>query len=249
MFAAAHEKGYTCGGLSLYFYDHLIPTLHYSWGTGRCYVDRDGNVTAVDNAALKKVFEYQVDWVNKGYFREDAYINGGSTDNPDVMTFLNGDQLMAFVPAMTLKGEDYQGSEVDWVVGPYPRVDETANNTGVGIACGFAMTETCENKEIAGEILNILTEAKNQVSFNEVVGYMCARRSCGNIFADLRGFDDLAKVYEGLDDSYGATWHFITSSLANSILAERQAMYMGTQTVDETLARIAALLQEGLDNQ
>lgn len=248
MFAAAHEKGYIGGGLSLYFYDHLSPILHYSWGTGKCYVSRDGVVTTADNEALKKVFEYQVKWINNGYLRDECWITNG-TDNPDITDFLGGQQVMSFVPAMTLKSDAFQTSEVDWIVGPYPKAYPDANNTGVGIACGFAMTEACANKEIAGQIIQALTNAQSQVSFNEVVGYMCARKSCGNIFASLRGFDALAEVYANLDDSYGATWNYITSSLSNSILAERQAMYMGTQTVDETLVRIAALLQEGLDSK
>lgn len=249
LFAAAHEKGYYGGGLHINEYDHLSAILHYSWGIGKDYVDREGNVTTVDNEALKKVFEYQVEWMEKGYLPEDCYVMSADLSQADNTRFLNGESVMNFTPGMTLKTEEFQNSEIDYIVGPYPKVDESAKNVGVGIACGFAMSEACENKDIAGEIMNILTQAQAQVSFNEQVGYMCARKSCGNIFEDLRGFNELADVFANLDESYGATWHFITSSLANSILAERQAMYMGEQTVDETLQKIADLLQEGLDNR
>lgn len=248
LFELANADGYWAGGLGLNMFDHLSALLHYSWGTGKGYVSRDGVVTTLDNAALKKVFEYQVKWVENGYIDPQALVMGTGGEHTDVSRFLKGDAVMNFTSAMDLKNS-FQGIDIDWVIGPYPKAEPSANNTGVGIACGFVMTDYCEEQALAGEIINILTSADGQVSFNNQVGYMCARKSCGNIFADLQGFDDLAAVYADLDDSYGATWHFITSTQANNLMAERQGMYAGTQTVDETLQNINDLLQEAIDAQ
>lgn len=248
LFELANKSGYYAGGLGLNMFDHLSTLLHYSWGTGKCYVDRDGNLTTLDNAALKKVFEYQVKWVKNGYIDPEALVMGTGGEHTDVSRFLKGNSVMNFTSAMDIKNS-FQDIDIDWIIGPYPKAEPSANNTGVGIACGFVMTDYCKEQELAGEIINILTSAEGQVSFNEQVGYMSARKSTGNIFADLKGFDDLAAVYADLDDSYGATWHFITSSQANNLMAERQGMYAGTQTVDETLQNINDLLQEAIDAQ
>ena len=234
--AAAKDHGVHGAWIPYFMFDHLSGLLNKAWSMGYDYVDRAGNVT-VKNEVWERIFHYQKLWFDNGYTPEAALVE------MDVAApFLDQRVASTYLSASFLRGDDFQNTPFDWVVGPTIKYDNTATEAATGIACGMSMTTYIEYPEVGADLIRAIASVESIEDMNTEVGFFPPRRSASNIFANLKNFDVISDYVAAVPLSYGATWNFITSVMAEQIRFERQAMLMGEKSIPDAMDAIERLL-------
>jgi len=208
------------------------------WSTGVDYIMPNDDIM-IDDPVFANVLSRIASWIDDDLMPREAIATLNATPH-----MIDGEAGATFLHASFLNLEEYQQTFTDWVIGPAIRYNASATPTGLGIACGFVMTKYCEEPDAAAYLIRLMTDYDAQISFNEVVGFMPARKSVPNIFGDRRGFEELTALYASLPQSFGGAWNYKTGVALMSLLAEEQKIYLGEVTLDAGIAAIRRLLED-----
>ena len=103
-----------------------------------------------------------------------------------------------------------------------------------------------KNADATVELLKILINKENGSAFALGTGYNPTRKSAGNVFADLKGFDQIAEIYANYEQVRGVV-HEVVSADFGPIMQIRQKILLNKTSVDDGLEEMKTLLQKDLE--
>jgi multiple sugar transport system substrate-binding protein len=242
------EKGYQSFILNN-AYDNLSGFSAILWSKDTDYITLDEGKVEVgkDNEVFKTLYTHLKSWVDNGYTPQESVTDVGS--NPaasGAAYFFDGKMASMYMSGIQIKDEKLQNAPFDWVVGPALKYDQSAKSVGIDIIGGFIVPKAAKHPDAVVELLRIMTNTKHGSAFALGTGYMPTRISAGNVFSDLKGYDQLAEIYANYDEVRGVV-HPVVSADFNPILQTRQKILLGRSSVEEGLEEMRDFLQKDLD--
>jgi len=251
-FDAFLKQCYENGGYQSYIQSNLYDNLNgfYSiyWSKDTDYITLDGKVeVGKDNEVFRTFYTYLKSWVDKGYTPRESVTDVGSGPSAaGIGAFYEGKLASFYFSGIQIKDEKLQNAPFEWVVGPTLKFDESSKSVGIDIIGGFVIPKASKNIEATVELIKIMTNTENVSAFALGTGYMPPRKSAGNVFSNLKGYDQLAKLYATYDEVRGVV-HPVVSADFNPILQIRQKILLGKVSVEEGLEEMRATLQKDLE--
>jgi len=242
------EKGYQ-SYVQNTLYDNLSGFSSVLWSKDTDYITLDKGVVEVgkDNEVFKTLYTYLKSWVDQEYTPKESVTATGSGPSADATNaFYEGKLASVYMSGIQIKDDKLQNAPFDWVVGPALKFDDSAKSVGIDIIGGFMIPKASQNADVTAELLKIMTNTEHGSAFALGTGYMPTRKSAGNVFANLKGYDQLADIYAKYDEVRGVI-HPVVSADFNPILQARQKILLGRSTVEEGLEEMKAFLQKDLD--
>ncbi len=230
-------------------YDNLSGFHSVLWSEGTDYITLDEGKVEVgkDNQVFKDLYTYLKSWVDNGYTPKDSVTAAGSSPSASgIANFFDGKLASFYFSGIQIRDEKLQKASFDWVVGPALKYKDTSKSTGIDIIGGFIVPKASKNVDATMEFLKILVNTENGSAFALGTGYMPCRKSAGNVFSDLKGYDQLADIYAKYDQVFGVL-HPVVSADFNPILQIRQKILLGKASIDEGLEEMKTTLQKDLD--
>ncbi|MFC5647603.1 extracellular solute-binding protein [Paenibacillus solisilvae] len=230
-------------------YDNLSGFSSVLWSKDTDYITLDKGQVEVgkDNVEFKTLYTYLKSWVDKGYTPMDSVTNVGSAPSAaGIGDFYAGKLASIYLSGIQIKDEKLQKAPFDWVIGPALKFDDTAKSVGIDIVGGFMIPKASKNVEATAELLKIMTNKEHGSAFALGTGYMPTRKSAGNVFTGLKGYDQLADIYANYDEVRGVI-HPVVSADFNPILQIRQKIMLGKSSVEDGLEEMKDTLQKDLD--
>lgn len=229
-------------------YDYLSGMSAVLWSKGTDYISLDGQVkVGKDNEVFKTLYTYLKSWVDKGYTPMDSVTAAGSSPSASgIGAFFDGKLASMYFSGIQIKDPKLQNAPFQWVVGPTLKFDDTAKSTGIDIIGGFMVPKASKNVDATVAMLKIMTNTANGSAFALGTGYMPTRKSAGNVFANLKGYDQIAQIYAGYEQVRGVV-HAVESADSNPILQIRQKILLNKVSIDAGLEEMKSTLQKDLD--
>lgn len=229
-------------------YENLSGISSILWSKGTDYITLDGKVeVGKDNEVFKTLYTYLKSWVDNGYTPKDSVTATGSAPSAaGIAAFYEGKLASFYFSGIQIKDEKLQKASFDWVVGPSLKYDDTVKSTGIDIVCGFMIPKASKNVEATAALLKVMTNKENTSAWALGTGYNPTRKSAGNVFSDLKGFDQIASIYAGYEQVFGVM-HEVVSADLGAILQIRQKILLGRVSVDDGLEEMKTMLQKDLD--
>lgn len=199
------------------------------WQAGGDVVN-DKDEISINNEKSVKAFELINKWFREGYVSPESIAASGTEQ-----LFLEGKVLAAWnTGAMLAKIAE---NDVNAAIGTPLKgeVEATYGTTGT-----FVVANTSKNKEAAAALLVAMTDADNQRAFNKLTGYIPARVSAQDIFAEN---PDMAKMAEFVNVARPGVIHAKARIFMPDLTANVQAMLEGLQTPQETADKAAEIIK------
>jgi len=242
------EKGGYQSYILSNLYDNLSGFSAIYWSEDTDYITLDGKVeVGKDNEVFKTFYTYLKSWVDNGYTPMDSVTTTGSSPSASgIAAFYEGKIASFYCSGIRIKDEKLQNAPFEWVVGPALKFNEKSKSVGIDIIGGFMVPKASKNVDATVALLKIMTNTENVSAFALGTGYMPPRKSSGNVFSNLKGYDQLAKLYASYDEVRGVI-HPVVSADLNPILQIRQKILLGKVSVEEGLEEMRTTLQKDLD--
>ncbi len=228
-------------------YDNLSGASSILWSEDTDYITLDGKVeVGKDNQVFKTLYTHLKSWVDNGYTPMESVTSAGSSPSASgIAEFYDGKLASFYFSGIQIKDPKLQEATFEWVVGPALKYDDSSKSVGIDIIGGFMVPKGTENIDATVELLKIMTNTENGSAFAMGTGYMPTRKSAGNVFADIKGYDQLADIYAQYDEIKGVV-HSVVSADFNPILQIRQKILLGKASVEDGLEEMRELLEKDL---
>ncbi|NLY19106.1 MAG: extracellular solute-binding protein [Clostridiaceae bacterium] len=229
-------------------YDNLSGYSAILWSEDTDYITLDDKVeVGKDNQVFKDLYTYLKSWVDNEYTPMESVTSTGSGPSASgVADFCDGKLASFYFSGIQIKDQKLQEAPFEWVVGPALKYKDSSKSVGIDIIGGFMVPKGPENVDATVELLKIMTNTENGSAFALGTGYMPTRKSAGNVFKDIKGYDQLAEIYANYDEIKGVV-HPVVSADFNPIMQIRQKILLGKVTVDEGLEEMRQLLEKDLE--
>ncbi len=204
----------------------------YFWGAGGDIVDDDGNLTIDTDAGLEATeFLYSL--------MEDGYLPSSATSNDDtVEPFKNGETAMIIIASSNAA----KITDINW---DFTVLSGPADTRTFVAADSLVLFDSCENKELAAELMKYVTSAEVMSQFHEKLS------SQPPITADeeYAGDERFAALFT--DEEYTDTFQTLpvfkgASSLYDTLFKNLQSMMLGEMTPAEVLSTTTEYYNENL---
>lgn len=199
------------------------------WQAGGEVVN-DKDEISINNEKSVKAFELLNKWYTEGYISPESIAALDSVE-----PFLEGKVLASWnTGAMLAKMKE---NNVRYAIGSPLKgeVEATYGTTGT-----FVVASTSKNKEAAASLLVAMTNTENSREFNKLTGYIPARVSAQDIFAEN---PDMAKMAEFVEIARPGVIHAKARIFMPDLTANVQAMLEGSQTPQETADKAAEIIK------
>ena len=204
------------------------------WQAGGEIVDDKNNIQ-INEAKAVKAFEFINDYYQRGFIAKDSI-----TESNHTPLFLEG-KIMASWGAGAHLQMLREGKQFEYVIGE-PLKDEvqaTFGTTGT-----FVISNISKNKEMAAELLSLMTDTDNMRAFNKVTNYIPPRESATDLFKDDAELQQIAKYAEiarpGVINAKARVF-------MPDIQAKVQAMFEGTLTPQQAADESAEIIKNSFD--
>lgn len=241
------EKGYQ-SYVQSNLYDNLSGFSAILWSEDTDYITLDDKVeVGKDNQVFKDLYTYLKSWVDNGYTPMESVTSTGSGPAASgIADFYDGKLASFYFSGIQIKDQKLQDAPFEWVVGPALKYKDTSKSVGIDIIGGFMVPKGPANVDATVELLKIMTNTENGSAFALGTGYMPTRKSAGNVFKDIKGYDQLAEIYAKYDEIKGVV-HPVVSADFNPILQIRQKILLGKTSVEDGLEEMRELLEKDLE--
>lgn len=204
----------------------------YFWGAGGEIVDEEGNLTIDSEAGLEATeFLYSL--------LENGYVPASATSNDDTLEpFKNGEAAMTFCASSNA----VQATDINW---DFSILSGPADTKTFVAADSLVLFNSCENKELAADLMKYVTSADVMSQFHEKLSdqppitedeeYAGDER-----FATLFTDEQYTSAFQSLPVFKGA------SSLYDTLFKNLQSMMLGEMTPEEVLSTTTEYYNENL---